>query len=200
MKIEINKLNTTCVFHDVNQWDELITRMACTHYFAFINAKYNWVIADFTENDIKISIEKAFSDWTFDYKKWWRLSDWIESVIRYLKEVKWVICNLATLYSDKEVEEMLDKWYAVWVWIGVNNKFYTDKQDGKLDLLDYVNYKGSIGHATNLIKWTCRGKFDCADNGKEMFLDSYFWKDSTYECNIKEVLEDIDYPTKYIIF
>lgn len=200
MNIMINKLNTACLFHAVNQWDETITKMMCTHYFAFINAKYNWVIKSFTEDDIKASAKLAYDLWTFDYEKWGKLSDWVTWVIRYLKEVKWINCNLLTITSDWEAREMLEKWYAVWLWIKVNNKFYPDKVDWKLDLLDYKGYRWNIWHATNVIKWTCRWKFDCTDNWEEMFLDSYFWKSSTYKCNIKEVFQDIDMTTKFVLF
>lgn len=198
MRIKSNKLNTDCLFHGVNQWDETLTRMMCTRYFAFINAKYNWVIKSFTEQDIKDCAEEDYNNWTFDYRDWWTLQSGAESVQEWLQVNKWVTCDLIVTTNDIEVYDYLDRGYAVWLWIAVNSLFYSDKKDWKLDLVDYVWYKWNIGHATNIIKWTCRGAFDCTDNGNESILDSYFGKSATYKCNIKEILQDIDMNTKYI--
>ena len=195
----MNKLNTSCLFHDVSQWDERITRNMCTIYYVFINAKYNWVIKDFTEDDIKTVAKSQADKGLFDYNKWAYTYHSTLAVIEYLKN-KWITCNLFYTKRDSEVYDYLDRWYAVWVWLMINKKFIKDRADGSLDLSDYSMYQWSIWHATNLIKWTCRGKFDCEDNGKEMFLDSYFTKNSTYTCDIKKVLENIDQATKYVIF
>ena len=194
-----NKLNTACLFHDVNQWDEEITKMMCTIYFGFINAKYNWIIKSFTEDDIKEVAKSQHEKWLFDYKKWGYLSHWIKAVYEWLNE-NWYSCNLSRTKDDIKVIDWLERWYSVWLWIKVDAaKFYQDKQDGKLDKDNYEDYKWNDGHATNLIIWTSRWTFSSSSDWKEMFLDSYFTKSSTYECDINEVLEDIDMTTKYII-
>ena len=194
------KTNTVCHFHWVNQWDEEITEMMCTMYFVFINAKYNGVIKSFTEDDIKKATRKQFDLWKFSYEDGWRLDYWIEWGIDYIKNEMWIECNLATFTKDSDLDDWLDRWFAVWIGIKVNSKFLEDKKDWELDLLDYKGYKWNIGHATNIIRWMCRWADSCDTKWKEMFLDSYFVKNSTYKCNIKEVLEDIEMTTKYIIF
>lgn len=196
MKTIWKKNNTACLFHDVNQWDEKLTKMMCTIYFGFINAKYNWVIKDFTEKEIKAVAEEQYEKGRFSYERWGRLNDGINAVFDYLNS-KWYTCNLTSLKNDREAKEWLERWYAVWLWISVDSKkFYQDKKDWKLDLLDYKWYKGNVWHATNLIKWTERGKIK---NWEEFFLDSYFWKSSIYKCDIDEVFEDIDMSTKRIL-
>ena len=193
------KTNKVCLFHDVNQWDDQLTRMMCTLYFVFINAKYNGVIKSFTEDDINIVANRQASIGKFDYEEWGDLSDGIEAVVEYIKTDMWIECSLWIFKQDAELKDWLDRWFAVWLWIKVNSTFYNDKLDGKLDMKDYQAYKGNTGHATNILKYNCRG-LECSDMDKEYFLDSYFSKSSIYECNIKEVLEDIAMPTKYIIF
>jgi hypothetical protein len=199
MEIIRKKLNKSCMFHWVNQWDEKLTKMMCTIYFWFINAKYNWVIKLFTEDNIKEVAKTQFNKWLFSYKNWGKLSDWIKAVFGWLND-NWYDCNLWNTKKDSEVKDWLNRWYAIWLWIYVNKTFYNDKLDWSLDLEDYNKYKGTIWHATNLIKWTCRWKFDCESNWKEMFLGSYFSKGSTYKCNIDKVLENIDMDTKYCIY
>jgi len=198
METIYKKLNKACLFHDVNQKDEVITKMMCPIYFGFINAKYNWIIDGFNEDDIKEVAEKLNKAWKFSYKDWGYLSHWITAVYDHLND-NWYDCNLSRTKNDSEVKEWLNRWYAVWLGIKVNNNFYKDTKDGKIDTIDYKELKGNIWHATNIIKWTCRGKFDCTDNWKEMILDSYFIKGSTYTCNIDEVLAELDMETKYII-
>ena len=194
------KNNTACRFHDVNQNDENISKMMCTIYYAFINAKYNWVIKSFTEDGIKNLASRQFSLWKFSYENGWRLDYWLHAVIDYIKTDMGIECNLATFTKDSDLEDWLNRWFAVWIGIKVNKTFLQDKKDWKLDLLDYKGYKWNIWHATNIIRWMCRWEDVCSTKWKEMFLDSYFVKNSTYECDIKEVLSEIEMETKYIIF
>lgn len=200
MDYKFNKINTACLFHDVNQWDEKITKNMCTFYAPFINAKYNGVIKDFTEDDIKAVAEMQYKKGLFSYENGWYGSHWVNAVIDYLKEVKWINCNLATCSNDKELKDWYDRWYGVILWIWVNSTFYYDKADGSLDLTDYSKYKWTANHFTNFIKWTCKWKYNCETNWKEMLLDSYFNWNSTYECNIEDLISSVDMPTKYIIF
>jgi len=193
------KLNKACFFHDVNQWDEEMTRMMCTIYFWFINAKYNWVIPEFTEDDIKEVAKTQHDKWLFSYENWGKLSDWIFAVYDRLNE-KWYDCDIEWTKNDTEAKNRLKRWYAVWLGINVDASiFYQDKLDWKLDATNYQDYKWDDGHATNIIIWTSRWTFSSESDWKEMFLDSYFTKSSTYECNIDEVLQNVDMATKYII-
>ena len=193
------KTNKVCLFHDKNQGDEEITRMMCTIYFAFINAKYNGVIQEFTEDQIKEVAKRQYEKWEFDYQKWAYLSKSVNSVYDYIRNDMGIECSLGMTKLDSEALDWIERGFAVWIGIKVNNIFYNDKLDGKLDMADYQVYKWEMGHATNIIKWNCRGG-ECSDMGTEYILDSYFTKNSLYECNIKEVLEDIAMTTKYVIF
>lgn len=199
MELKSNKLNKSCLFHSVNQWDETLTRMMCTIYGQFINAKYNGVIKDFTEDEIIKIAEDQYKKWLFDYNKWAYTKHSNQAVLDYF-DSKGIEYTCISTTDDTEALEWIERWYAVGVGISVNSVFLEDKKDGRLDLSDYTKYKGNIGHFTNLIKWTCRWEFNCEENWKEMFLDSYFTNDSTYECDIKKVLKHIDQETKYIIF
>ena len=193
------KTNKVCLFHDVNQWDEIITKMMCSIYAPFINAKYNWVISDFSEKDIKAVAKIQHEAWKFDYKLWAYSKDSVPAVVDYIKNTMWVECNLAVSKNDSELTEWINRWFATMLGLKVNRSFYNDKLDGKLDAMDYASYKWDTWHFTNIIKYNCRGK-ECEDMGQEYILDSYFWKSSIYKCNIKEILKNIDMRTKYIIF
>jgi len=193
------KTNTACLFHSVNQWDETISRMMCTIYFWFINAKYNGVIKDFTEADILKVAERQVKAWKFNYTTWWKLVDWIEAVVNYITNDLKTPCNLWSTDSDIEAMDWINRWFAVWIWIKVNKTFLEDRKDWKLNTLDYKDLKWDMWHATNIAKYNCRW-LQCSDIWKEFFLDSYFVSDSTYSCNIKEVLEDIEMITKFVIF
>ena len=198
--INIDKpINKACYFHDVNQWDEEKTRYLCSIYFWFINAKYNWAIKHFTEDDIKEVAQLEVEKGLLDYKKWWVFLDGIKAVHQWLLK-KWYNCHLWWWQDDNETNEWINKWYAVWVWLGVNSRFYKDKLDGQLDNINYNKYKWDIWHSTNIIKWNCRGTMECSDLWKEYILDSYFVKSCIYNCNIQKVLEKLAMNTKYIIF
>ena len=192
--------NTACLFHDVNQWDETISKMMCTIYFAFINAKYNWVIESFTEDEIKLVAERQYNRWLFSYTEGGWLSNGADAVHSYIKNDLWIPCNLLKTAYDVTVMDFIKKWYAVGIGIKANSKFIQDKKDGVLDEEDYLSYLWDKFHATNFIEWTCRWEFNCEDNEKQYFLDSYFKKSAIYQCNIAQVLEDIDMNNKYILY
>ncbi len=196
--IKSTRLNKACLFHDVNQWDEKLTRNMCTIYGMFINAKYNGVIKDFTEEEI-ITIAKKQSDkWEFDYSKWAYTIHSNQAVLDYF-DSKGIEYTCITTKDDSEAYEWIKRGYSVWTWIKVNKEYFNDRKDGALDLEDYSKYKGTIWHFTNFIKWTQRGE-KISDDWKEMCLDSYFTTNSTYKCDIKKVLKELDQPTKYIIY
>jgi len=166
----------------------------------FINAKYNGVIKDFTEEEI-ITIAKKQSDkWEFNYSKWAYTIHSNNAVLDYFDSIG-VEYTCETTKDDSVALEWISRGYSVWIWIKVNKEYFNDRKDGSLDLEDYSKYKGTQWHFTNVIKWTARGKFKgSSDIGKEMFLDSYFTTNSTYKCDIKKVLKELDQPTKYIIY
>lgn len=199
MKIQSNKINRVCLFHDKNQWDEKLTRMMCSFYAPMINAKYNWAIKDFTESDIKAIAEIQIKAWKFSTTLWGKWEDGVLAVQKYLKDVKWIETTLITLENDVEAKEWIDRWFAVLLWIKVNNLFFPDSKDWRIDEIEYSKLKWNIGHFTNMIKWNCRWTDDCSDKWKEFILDSYFIKSSIYEVNHKELLEDLDMPTKYLL-
>jgi len=60
MKTIFRKINKACKFNITNQYDEKITSYMCTIYSPFINAKYNGIIKDFTEDMIKEVAEIQF--------------------------------------------------------------------------------------------------------------------------------------------
>ncbi len=192
MRIKRIKENTACLFHDANQADERITRKLCTIYFGFINAKYNGVIKSFTEDQVKEVAAKQVAKGKLSYTTGGALVDWALAVAEYLN------CTLLSTKEDYEVEQWLDKGYAVWLGIRVNGRWSKDFWiDGALDELDYAEYKGGMGHATNFIRWQGRGE-NTASNGEEFVLDSYFVKRAAYKCSIEQILEDVDMFTKYI--
>ena len=193
------KNNTACLFHDKNQWLDTLSYMICTIIWHFINAKYNWVIKDFTMVEVMGVVKSQEEKGEFSYTEWAYTSNSHNAFLEHLKS-KGIECTSETTRDDSEAMEWIEKGYAVWVGISVNNNYWQDRKDWSLELSDYSKYKGSIWHFCNFIKWTCRGKFDCWDNGKEYCLDSYFVESSTYECDIKKVLEQLDQPTKYIIY
>lgn len=200
--LKSNTLNTDCLFHYTNQWDEQLTRYYCTIYFAFINAKYNGVIKDFTEDEIKevAEIQKEAGKLK---PKGGKLEDWIYAVRDYL-ERKGIRCNILQTKDNTEVLNWFDRGYAIAHGILINNNLYYDSKDWVINTKNYAEFKGDQWHATNAIKWTERG--ENLNRTEEYILDSYFGKqstgnyNSTYRCNFEEVIENIAMPTKYIIF
>lgn len=196
--IKSTKLNKACNFHDLNQSLEKETKMVCTIAWMFINAKYNWVIVDVTMDEIKAIAKSQSEKGQFDYDDGAYTIYSNQAVLEYF-DSKGVEYTCITTKDDTEVLNWIERGYSVWIGISANKDFFNDRKDWKVDWIDYSKFKWNIGHFTNFIKWTCRGKFDCSDNGKEMCLDSYFVTNSTYECDIKKVLQELDQPTKYII-
>ena len=205
MEYQFNKYNKIALFHDLDQSDEVETRMLCTLYAPVINLKYNCGII-ITEEEIKSIAKKQIALWLLDPKEWWKSKDWIKAIYDYVKENAekrgWDIPNLAITKTDSELDIWIELWYAVIIWIKVNGWFYLDaKDDWKLNNFnDYIEYKWTLAHFTNIIRWNGRNT-PSEDNWKEYVLDSFFhllW--ATYECNIKEILEDLDMTTKFIFF
>ena len=193
------KNNTACLFHDKNQWLDTLSQMICTIIWQFINAKYNGVIKYFTMLEVMNLAISQEEKGEFSYTNGAYTADSNKAFLEYL-DSKGIEYTCDTTTDDSEAMEWIEKWYAVWVWISVNNNYWQDRKDWSLELNDYSKYKGSIWHFCNFIKWTCIGEFDCWDNGKEYCLDSYFVESSTYECDIKKVLDQLDQNTKYIIY
>lgn len=198
--IKSTRLNTACLFHDVNQWDETETRNMCTIYSMFVNAKYNWVIKDFTEDDIKTIAKKQSEIWEFGYN-WGAYTEHSNRAFLDYLDSKGIEYTCVSTKDDTKAYNWIERGYAVAVWIKVNTLFADDRKDWKLDLMDYPKYKWDQGHITNFIKWTARGTFEnSTDIWKESCLDSYFTKTSIFDCDIKKVLKEIDQPTKFIIY
>ena len=196
--IKSTKLNRACLFHDKNQGLDKLSKMICTIIWMFINAKYNGVIESFTMDEVMAIVKSQEAKWEFDYKKWAYTKDSNKAFLEYL-DSKGIEYTCETTTNDSVALEWISRGYAVWVGIGVNSNYWNDRKDWVLELEDYSKYKGNIWHFCNFIKWTCRWTFDCWDNGNEMCLDSYFTDNSTYKCDIANVLQQLDQPTKYII-
>ena len=147
-----------------------------------------------------------------DNKVWWRWIDWINSIYNFVienaKERKWTIPKLIRFAKSDNLllNDRLDRWYAIIIWISVNRDFVKDSIDWKLDMFkDYLKYKWTeLKHFTNIIRWKARFLEKGGDYNKEYILDSYAfnkqWKKWDYECNIKEVLEDLTMETKYLFY
>lgn len=193
------KQNTACLFHDENQGLDKLSQMICTIIWQFINAKYNGVIKDFTMDEVMDLVKSQEEKWEFSYTEGAYTSHSNKAFLEYL-DSKGIQYTCETTTDDSVAYEWAERGFAVWVWIKVNDNYWQDRKDWTLELNDYSKYKGNIGHFSNYIIWTCRGEFDCTDNGKEMCIDSYFVKNSTYECDIKKVLEQLDQNTKYILY
>lgn len=201
MNIEWNKINPHCKFHNLNQWDEELTKMYCTIYAPAINLKYNCDIA-LTEEDIKYIANKQVQKNLLSHKKGGRGSDWVKAVYDFVKENAsergWKVPNLVTLSpSDTTLlKSFINRGYAVTIWIKVSKNFYLDVADDRElnDFEDYLNYFGWIWHFTNIAKWI-------KNNPHDMIIDSYFdRKWSIYKVDIDKVLAKIAMRTKYVFF
>jgi hypothetical protein len=205
MKFKFNKINDIALFHNLNQWDEVWSKMCCTYFGPAANLKYNcWI--DISESDIKGIALKKEKEWKFSFKNGWRGSDWIEAILEFVKEnalERWYkVPNLAIFKKEDEVElfDWINRGYAAVIWIKVNKEFYKDSRDGSIDIKDYANLVWWIGHFNCIAKWISRGETNTEEHHKDMFIDNYMEKNSTYKCDIKEVLEDLSMNTKYIFF
>ena len=200
MKYEFNSINTSLQFHNLNQWDETITKQMCTYYAPAINLKYNcWI--ELTEKDLKTIAKKDAEAGKFWFNKWGYGKTGVKSVYTYVKENAkkrgWKIPNLVTfwMFETWELNKWLERSYASVVWINVNKNFYLDIQDRNINNFeDYVNYVWNRGHFTNIAKWLKGDKHD-------MIIDSYMKKwGSTYRCDIGKLLNKVTMRTKYIFY
>jgi len=212
MITRFESINTIALFNDLNQWAEKLTWYWCTLFAPAINLKYNcWIVL--TVEDLTKIWLKQVRLWKLTDKIWWKWIDWINAVYQYVidnaKTRWWTIPNLIEFhkYDTQELEKWIDRGYMTTIGIKVNKTFIKDAKDGILDMFeDYKNYKWTdLWHFTNITRWKMR--FDWtkwSDYNKEQFIDSYAFNKKgnkwTYKCNIKEVLEDIAMPTKYIFY
>jgi len=190
-------------FHSLNQWDEEITKKMCRYYAPAVNLKYNcWITL--TEDDLKKiarkdPYNKGRNEW---WKTWGYGADWIEQVYKFVKENAeergWKVPNLITFWTldRNEMDEWIDRGYAVSIWIKFNKKFYQDIKDNKQidNFEDYTEYLWSSWHFTNVAKWI-------KNNAHDMIIDSYFdrrW--STYKINIEKLLDKLVMRSKYLFF
>ena len=188
-------------FHSLNQGDEEITKLMCRYYAPDVNLKYNCGII-LTEDDLKYIAKndpynKGRNEW---WKTWGYGADWIEQVYKFVKENaearNWKVPNLITFWTldRNEMDEWLDRSYAVSIWIKYSKNFYTDLRDDKElnNFEDYTEYLWSSWHFTNIA---------IKNNKHDMIIDSYFdRKGSTYKVNIEKLLDKITMRTKYLFF
>jgi len=218
MKYKFNSINKLALFNSLNQWDNKKQRMMCSFFAPAINLKYNcWI--ELTEDDLMIIAEKQskikskreWQEFLFDYKKWWYWEDWVNAILDYVIENSearnWEIPNLAEFKREDKNE--LFKWhergYMAIIGIKVNDEYYEDAKDWLIEEYeDYISYKWDIWHFTNTMIWKCWFSWDCQDYDKEYIVDSYAFnkRDNKwmYECNLKELIEDISMTTKYIFY
>ena len=188
--------NTYKLFnHELNQWDAKKQWYMCTFFSAVMNLYYNtWI--KLTEQDIeKIADEQAKAG-LFDYEKWWRWDLAFNSVLRYLKNNWYKVPKLITLFNDADVIEYIRNDYMVATWISVSLKWKKEVEDWVINVKDYklLAWK-DFKHYLNLIDWWGDFKW-------EYLVDNYFfnskWRPNLYECDINEVLQDIDQNVKYL--
>jgi len=214
MKTIFRSLNKIALFNSLNQWALKLTWYWCTIFAPAINLKYNcWI--KLTINDImKIGL-KQVKLWKLIDKVWGKWSDWIYVIYDYIVDNAddrwWKIPNLIefknTTKDKKELEKWIDRGYMVTIGIKVNKTFIKDARDWDIDLFDdYKDYKWTdLAHFTNITRWKMRFNWTkWSSYNKEQFVDSYAFNKKgnkwIYKCNIKEVLQDIAMPTKYIFY
>jgi len=211
MKQTFKSKNTIALFSSLNQWAEKETVYYCSLFAPAINLKYNCGI-ELTIEDLKAIGKKQIALWKLDPRIWWTWIDWINAVYNYVVENaekrKWIIPKLIRFKKSDDllVKDWLDRWYAIIIWISVNKDFVKDSIDWKLDMFEnYLKYKwNDLKHFTNIMRWKARFLEKGGNYNKEYILDSYAFnkqgKKWDYECNIKEVLEDLTMETKYLFY
>ena len=211
MKQICKSKNIIALFNDLNQWTEKETAYYCSLFAPAINLKYNLGI-ELTIEDLKAIGKKQIAIWKLDSKVWWAWLDWINAIYNFVIENaekrKRTIPNLIRFekFDDLVLNDWLERWYAVVIWISVNRNFVRDAIDWKLNMFrDYSQYKWiDLKHFTNIMRWKNRLWDKAEDFNKEFIIDSYAfnkqWKSWNYECDIKEVLEDITMASKYLFY
>ncbi len=192
VNIYINEKNLDHSFWSLNQWDNYIQHYMCTLFSAANNLKYNKGYKyEITEKEIERIAEIQHDKGLFDYNYGWYAIHGYEAIAEYM----WM--NFITFTKDDPIyEDLLSKWFAVWVWFSVNKNFANDSKDGKLSYDNYMSYVWEdLKHLTNVIQWI----HESEDKGKQMIYDNYaFSKDrqNLIECNLEE-LKKVQYTTCY---
>ena len=230
MKIQINKDNSkNFVFHIFDQRKHKKYHYCCSVFAPFVNVTVNCRKThniDLNRNDLDIVIDRMVKDWKLLIKKnskwfaWGKWEDWFFYTLNYIKEQvklwrknedwkEWIVPNYAEFKrqtDDKNLMTFINNWYAILVWMWVNEQFVRDMIDWKIEKYeDYKNYKwDKLKHFTNIWKWLRTWPW-WQRYWEEFMLDNYahnqYWfKWMYWNFNIKEWLEDILYPTKYVFF
>ena len=179
----IKKLNTW-----LNQWDNKTQFYQCTFYASAQNLSYNcWITL--TEADIDEIAKEQEKLWLFSYTKGAYALHSTNAILKWLKKKWYKVPQLLQLINDYDVEQFLKNGYMVMTGISVNKKFKEDILDWKLDPLDYKDLKWEdLKHFLNI-----------RQEEKTELIDNYFWRKSNiYECDLKELLQDISQRTKFI--
>jgi len=194
---------------DINQGDDVKQHYLCTLFAPAIMVRYNCGI-EITEKDINKIARIEIANWDINPKSWGSGKNGFYAIYEYIKNNAdlrgWKVPKYKILTNSNVVElnDWLDRGYMATIWIAVNRDFPKDAKDWKLDLYkDYANYKWQdIHHFTNIMRWIDRWNSKGSDYWKEWIVDSYATMDRSrkfmYECDAKEVLEDIAMNTKYI--
>ena len=212
MRFKTLSINDTALFPEINQWDRRFSQNQCTIYGSAINLKYNcWI--NLTEDDLDIIANRMVDDWKLRLDSGARGEDGVNYTYDYVREFAqdrwWKIPNLVIFkdYDLEKINEWLQRGYMLMLGIRVNREFVKDARDGKIEKYeDYKNYQWKdLAHFTNVCIWKCRfSSEECEWFNKEMIVDSYAFnkkdREWIYECDIKELLEDIAMNTKYIFF
>ena len=183
---KIKKINTW-----LNQWDNQKQWYQCTFYASAQNLSYNcWITL--TEEDLDIIAKEQEALWLFSYTQWAYALHSTNAILKYVKRKWFKVPQLLQLVNDYDVEQFLKNGYMVMTWINVNKKFKEDILDWKIDTIDYKDLVWTdLKHFLNIVdyKWVTK------------LVDNYWnnWtKKNVYECNLRELLEDIGQRTKFI--
>lgn len=169
--------NKIALFPELNQGDVSNQWYLCSLFAPAIAIKYNfWIVI--TEDEIDKIAKEQSRKWLLSYTTWGSALQWILAILSYVNTKYKRKFTFESIKNNDyiKINQILETWYALTLWIKVNHVFINDTKDWKIDETNYFKFTTwkTYWHFLNLVKWKDRFSWSkWPDYNKLMIIDNY---------------------------